>query len=348
MNEIDFRELDAQVAKLWLLKREYRFYALLGVFLLSGFGFSFLLAWFYDSLWIQILNMFLLWFMRLQSGMFAHELSHFQVLKSRKKSSFFASVVWAIFCWLPASWWENKHNAHHKNTNQLHSDPDLEIPLVFDATQLPEISYFLKKYILPFQHFIFFPWLFFTYFLEFRKSMMYVFQNLWDKKVVFEFTLIVLSISTFWLFVFTSLSFFNACVYFFWHLFISWFYMWVTFAPNHYGETVIDSNADYKREYQITTSRNISGWDFATFFLGWLNYQIEHHLYPTMPRNHLKKANKLVKIFCKQNGIKYHQANIILAFVEMTLALRKMAKTQFTQEKNVIEIPNIEVFKKEI
>jgi len=43
------------------------------------------------------------------------------------------------------------------------------------------------------------------------------------------------------------------------------------------------------------------------FAYGGLNYQIEHHLFPNMPRNRLKKARVLVKKFCLERGIPYHE-----------------------------------------
>ena len=66
-------------------------------------------------------------------------------------------------------------------------------------------------------------------------------------------------------------------------------YMGASFAPNHKGMPIIP--ADVKLDFftkQVRTSRNISGGWWATALMGGLNYQIEHHLFPSMPRPHLR------------------------------------------------------------
>ena len=73
-------------------------------------------------------------------------------------------------------------------------------------------------------------------------------------------------------------------------------YMGASFAPNHKGMPLIDRDAklDFFTK-QVRTSRNVSGGWWATTLMGGLNYQIEHHLFPSMPRPHLSKARVIVK-----------------------------------------------------
>jgi len=54
-----------------------------------------------------------------------------------------------------------------------------------------------------------------------------------------------------------------------------------TIAPGH--------KIDFLRR-QVLTSRNVRGGGFTDLFLGGLNYQVEHHLFPNMPRVNLRKA----------------------------------------------------------
>ena len=54
---------------------------------------------------------------------------------------------------------------------------------------------------------------------------------------------------------------------------------------------------------QIATTRNIAGGAWVDWFTGGLNRQIEHHLFPTMPRHNLGKAEKMVKAFCAKHGL---------------------------------------------
>ena len=43
---------------------------------------------------------------------------------------------------------------------------------------------------------------------------------------------------------------------------------------------------------QVLMSRNISGGRLMSIFMGGLNYQIEHHLFPSMARPHLRRPNR--------------------------------------------------------
>ena len=41
------------------------------------------------------------------------------------------------------------------------------------------------------------------------------------------------------------------------------------------------------------------------WFFGGLNFQIEHHLFPTMPRHNLRTASKRVMQFCLKHNVPY-------------------------------------------
>ena len=69
------------------------------------------------------------------------------------------------------------------------------------------------------------------------------------------------------------------------------FYMGCSFAPNHKGMPILspEQQPDFLRR-QVLTSRNVRGGRLVDFALGGLNYQIEHHLFPSMPRPSLRRA----------------------------------------------------------
>jgi fatty acid desaturase len=63
-------------------------------------------------------------------------------------------------------------------------------------------------------------------------------------------------------------------------------YMVLIFAPNHKAMPLLerDSKVDFLRR-QVLTSRNVIAHPITDFWYGGLNYQIEHHLFPRLPRN---------------------------------------------------------------
>jgi fatty acid desaturase len=92
-------------------------------------------------------------------------------------------------------------------------------------------------------------------------------------------------------------------------------YLGISFAPNHKGMPVIDpaSTASFARR-QVTTARNIRGGRLTTFMLGGLNYQIEHHLFPSMPRPNLRRAQGLVRDYCAAAGLAYSEESFTGSF----------------------------------
>jgi fatty acid desaturase len=83
-------------------------------------------------------------------------------------------------------------------------------------------------------------------------------------------------------------------------------YMGPSFAPNHIGMPLVSPKLklDFLRR-QVLMSRNISGGPPISVFMGGLNYQIEHHLFPSMARPYLRKAQPLVAAYCAAQGVPY-------------------------------------------
>ena len=71
----------------------------------------------------------------------------------------------------------------------------------------------------------------------------------------------------------------------------------------------------------MLTSRNIRGGRLVDFALGGLNYQIEHHLFPSMPRPNLRRAQALVRRYCRERQIPYTQTSLLHSY---RLALRHL------------------------
>ena len=92
-------------------------------------------------------------------------------------------------------------------------------------------------------------------------------------------------------------------------------YLGISFAPNHKGMPIIESAAaaGFARR-QVVTARNIRGGRFTTFMLGGLNYQIEHHLFPSMPRPNLRRVQSLVRHFCAATDLGYSEENFVESF----------------------------------
>jgi fatty acid desaturase len=104
-------------------------------------------------------------------------------------------------------------------------------------------------------------------------------------------------------------------------------YMGCSFAPNHKGMPVIgaDEDVDYLRR-QVLTSRNVRGGQFIDLLLGGLNYQIEHHLFPNMPRASLRRAQRIVHQYCAELSIPYCETTLVGSYVAVLRHLNSLGQ----------------------
>jgi fatty acid desaturase len=75
----------------------------------------------------------------------------------------------------------------------------------------------------------------------------------------------------------------------------------------------------------VLTARNVYGNPVTDWVYGGLNYQIEHHLFPSMSRNRLRLAQRIVAAFCRERGISYHETSVIRSYGEILQSLRTAA-----------------------
>jgi fatty acid desaturase len=96
------------------------------------------------------------------------------------------------------------------------------------------------------------------------------------------------------------------------------FYLATVFAPNHKGmlEVDEDSDLDFLRS-QVLTSRNVRASWLTDFWYGSLNYQVEHHLFPSMARNNVSRAHSIVRQYCAEIGVAYHETSLLQSYREL-------------------------------
>jgi len=97
-------------------------------------------------------------------------------------------------------------------------------------------------------------------------------------------------------------------------------------VPNHSAEDIYMFNEPYKGQgefylRQIMGSVNYNtGSDFIDYMHGFLNYQVEHHIFPDMPLSFYQKTQPLIKDICKKHGLEYRQESVFKR-MKMTIDL---------------------------
>jgi len=246
-----------------------------------------------------------------QYAFLAHEASHRQVFESGKANDFAGRVLADLFVGISYSWWMAKHSRHHANPNTVAKDPDIEPDfIVFQKEHAAQVSGFGAIFMRR-QGWLFFPALL----LEGLNLHIHAFKTVFspgkvDKRAV-EIVLLLVRNLGFLTAVFLTMPLGMAFAFVGVQLAIFGLYMGASFAPNHKGMPLLprDSKVDFLRR-QVLTSRNIKGGWEMNIFMGGLNYQIEHHLFPSMPRPSLKRAREIVKEYCEAKDILYTEARL--------------------------------------
>jgi len=90
----------------------------------------------------------------------------------------------------------------------------------------------------------------------------------------------------------------------------------IVIVPNHSAEDIymFDQPTQEDGEFylrQIMGSVNYNtGSNLIDFMHGWLNYQIEHHLFPNLPLSQYQKMQPIVKKICKKHNLEYRQESV--------------------------------------
>ena len=302
----------SQVAKeLGLLRRAPVFYSLVGGALVLAFagciaGFVLL-----GHSWFQLLIAAALGIVLTQVAFLAHEAAHRQILTSGKANDRLARILAAGVVGISYSWWDSKHSRHHANPNRVGKDPDIEVDTVSFLAEDAAQARGIRRLITRRQGWLFFPLLTLEGLNLHALGIRHLFSRQPVKGRGIELALIgvrfALVAGALFLFLPLGMAFAFLGV----QLAVFGVYMGASFAPNHKGMPIIAEGArlDFFSK-QVRTSRNIRGGWWATWLMGGLNYQVEHHLFPSMARPHLAKARTVVREHCATLGVPYTETSL--------------------------------------
>lgn len=260
--------------------------------------------------WLQLLIAGALGLIFTQIGFLAHEAAHRQILSlgpaNDRLARLFTSLIGISY-----SWWDSKHSRHHSNPNKVGKDPDIEVDTISFLEEDAGEARGLRRWITQRQGWLFFPLLTLEGINLHMHSFRYLLSSGPVKNRWFELGMILLRFALYLAPIFIFLPLGMAFAFVGVQLAVFGVYMGAAFAPNHKGMPVIarDAKLDFFTK-QVRTSRNISGGWWATTLFGGLNYQVEHHLFPNMPRPHLAKARDIVREHCQTLGVPYTETTM--------------------------------------
>ncbi len=242
------------------------------------------------------------------AAMMGHEGSHRSTSASPTRNSFMAYLAFPVFSGLSLLYWREKHDRlHHGHPNVENVDPDIR-PFPFASTRTthercgPKERWFQRN----FQKWAFWPMSTLMALGMRRSSLVFLaklpkrFNREWWMDVgalVTHYSLWLVVPSLIWgpLIAFLIYSSIWAGVGVF---------LVLVFLPAHAGLPILaEQNKDWL--HQLETTRNLEMPKFISYFFIGLDYQVEHHLFPKIPHQHLPKAAAITSAWCKRHGIPY-------------------------------------------
>jgi fatty acid desaturase len=318
-----------QVKSAGLLERRTRYYiwkiAVTAALLAAGWT-GFVLV---GESWWQLAVAVFLAFVFTQLGFIGHDAGHRQISGSRRVNDTIGRLHADLGIGLSYGWWIDKHSRHHAHPNQEGKDPDLEIgALAFTTTQAGGRGRFAAL-VYRYQAYLFFPLLLLEA-INLHVSSVRALAGSGARHRVWETVLFTVHAVGYLGVVFLVLSPVKAVVFILVQQGLFGLYLGCSFAPNHKGMTILaaDDHSDYLRR-QVLTSRNVRGNWLVDFALGGLNYQIEHHLFPSMPRPNLRRCQTLVREFCRQHELPYCETGLITSYAQALRYLHSVGRTPY-------------------
>ena len=316
-NERDYAVLKRRIQDAGLLKKRPSYYALSITTNVLLWTLCLVFVFAVGTIWGQALGAVGLAIMSVQLGFQLHDSGHRQMFDSPGKNALVGLATADLLLGVSYGWWVQKHNRHHGNPNDVDLDPDIKVGAIAYNDEQAQARRGAGRLAAMYQAYLFFP---LTTFLAWSMHVAGYSYLLKESSRYRRLEAVLLVVH--------ALVYLGAMLYFLgpWSALmvvliqkgIGGAYMAAVFAPNHKGmpQTDAASRLDFVRT-QVLTARNVRGHPLTDLWYGSLNYQIEHHLFPGMPRLNMRKAQPIIANFCRERGISYHETSFLQSYREL-------------------------------
>jgi fatty acid desaturase len=312
-SEADYVELRRMVTAAGLLDRKYFYYLLRAGSCFVLLGVAVAVAVVLPATWLLLSSLFLAACI-VQVALVGHDAGHQEVFRSPGKNWTLGLICWSLLAGVPFWYWNDRHNAHHGHTNDPANDPDIQGGglLAFTAddargrTGWRLIALRHQGALIVLAAGLLAFW--------FRiEGAVYVTQKLHGSRRLIELLLALINVAA-WSAAIVLMGWKGAGLFLLAQLFAS-MYLAALIAPNHKGmPTWARDESITFLQRQVLGSRNVTSHPVWDYIFGGLNYQIEHHLFPTMPRVNLKRCQAMVKPYCEARGLEYTEVDPLTSY----------------------------------
>ncbi|XP_033062008.1 putative fatty acid desaturase 2-like protein FADS2P1 [Trachypithecus francoisi] len=323
----DFQELRRIIESMNMFHANLGFFFLHFAQILILEVLAWLMLYHFGSGWpVTTFISFLLTISQAQSSFLQHDVGHLSIFKKSKWNHMMHKFVMCHLKGLSANWWNYRHFQHHVKPNIYPKDPDIDMGPLFLLGDSQPVKYGKKKikYInYEKQHLYFY--------MVGLPLLMPVYFNLQSMQVMYlrRYWVDIAWVSSFYIRYFITFGPYYGIfgtvllIYLVKFLESPWI-AYVTQMSHIPMRMSTEENRDWLST-QVLATCNIEQSFFNDWFTGHLNFQIEHHLFPTMPRHNYHKVAPLVRSLCAKHGLQYVNKPMLRAFGDIVRALKKSA-----------------------
>lgn len=302
-----------------------------GYFLATGLSVAALLAaglffalWF-ESLAVVLAAAVVLGIASVQAEMLGHDIGHRQTLRSPRLMDAAGLVFANLLLGLSYTYWIDKHSRHHAFPNDPVKDPDGNYSVLALTHAQTATRRWIFRPLVAVQALLFPFWLLLQPYTMRLAGVQHLCRNRVRNRHA-QAAALALHAVWYGLVLYALGDWTTALLFAVVHHSVLGFYNGMVFAPNHKGMAELETGAAMSfLQRQTITARNIRGGLITDWLFGGLNYQVEHHLFPTMPRNRLREAQPLVRTLCRARGIPYRSVSILQAYAELFVHLHRVS-----------------------
>ncbi|GCD18643.1 fatty acid desaturase [Cellulomonas algicola] len=312
----EFTTLSKAVQETGLMRRRHAYYWVRFLVLTALLALTFTAFVVVGPSWWQLVIAALVAVLLGQVMFLGHDAAHRQIFESGRWNDWSSLVIANLYAGMSYGWWQHKHSRHHAKPNQIGADPDIATDvIVFHTEDLKAPRTGLRGWLTQRQGWLFFPLLLLEGLNLHISGVKTIFGRAPVKRRPVEIAFVMLRLGGYLALVFWLLPVGMAFAFLGVQLGLFGLYMGAVFAPNHKGMPLVprDARIDFLRR-QVLMSRNVRGGRMTDLFMGGLNYQTEHHLFPSMPSPNLRRVQPLVRAFCAEHRVPYTETTLLQSY----------------------------------
>nr|QAY29224.1 fatty acid desaturase [Atherina presbyter] len=320
----DFDILRAQAEKQGLFQAKPLFFCLHLGHILVLEALAWLMVWLWGTSWtLTFVCSVMLATAQSQAGWLQHDFGHLSVFKKSRWNHLIHKFVIGHLKGASANWWNHRHFQHHAKPNVFKKDPDIYMLDIFVLGATQPVEYGVKKIKhMPYNHqhkyfFLVAPPLLIPVFYNFNIMKTMITRRDWVDlawSMTYYFRYFYCYIPLYGLFGSLALMTFVRFLESHW-------FVWMTQMSHLPMEIDNEKHQDWMT-MQLQATCNVEQSFFNDWFSGHLNFQIEHHLFPRMPRHNYQVVAPQVRALCEKHGIPYEMKTMWRGMADVVRSLK--------------------------